>query len=123
MSAAKAAGDHMRNWFLGTKPGQFVSMGVVSDGSYKIPKDIVYSFPVTIENGQWKIVQGLPIDDFSRKLMDVTAKELQEEREEAESVIKSWLANKLWFVKLEFERLDEEGVIYSQAETKCRKQK
>lgn len=57
MSAAKAAGDHMRDWWLGTKPGQWVSMGVVSDGSYGIPKDIVFSFPVTIENKQFKIVQ------------------------------------------------------------------
>lgn len=57
MSAAKAAGDHMRDWWLGTKPGHFVSMGVVSDGSYSIPKDIVFSLPVTIENKQYKIVQ------------------------------------------------------------------
>lgn len=57
MSAAKAAGDHLRDWWMGTKPGQWVSMGVLSDGSYGIPKDIVFSFPVTIENGQYKIVQ------------------------------------------------------------------
>ena len=57
MSAAKAAGDHMKDWWMGTKHGQWVSMGVVSDGSYGIPKDIVFSFPVTIENKQFKIVQ------------------------------------------------------------------
>ena len=57
MSAAKAAGDHMRDWWLGTKPNEMVSMGVVSDGSYGIPKDIVFSFPVTIQNKQYKIVQ------------------------------------------------------------------
>lgn len=57
MSAAKAAGDHMRDWWLGTKPGEWVSMGVLSDDSYGIPRDIVFSFPVTIENGQYKIVQ------------------------------------------------------------------
>lgn len=57
MSAAKAAGDHMRDWWNGTKPGEWISMGVVSDGSYGIPKDIVFSFPVTIENKQYKIVQ------------------------------------------------------------------
>lgn len=57
MSAAKAAGDHMRDWWIGTKPGKWVSMGVVSDGSYGIPKDVVFSFPVTIENHQFKIVQ------------------------------------------------------------------
>ncbi|OAD62736.1 Malate dehydrogenase, cytoplasmic [Eufriesea mexicana] len=57
MSAAKAAGDHMRDWWVGTKPGEWISMGVLSDGSYGIPKDIVFSFPVTVENGQYKIVQ------------------------------------------------------------------
>lgn len=57
MSAAKAAGDHMRDWWNGTKPGQWVSMGVVSDGSYGIPKDIVFSFPVTIKDKKFTIVQ------------------------------------------------------------------
>lgn len=57
MSAAKAAGDHMRDWWHGTKPNEWVSMGVRSDGSYGIPKDIVFSFPVTISNKQYKIVQ------------------------------------------------------------------
>lgn len=57
MSAAKAAGDHMKDWFGGTKPNEYVSMGVVSDGSYGIPKDVVFSFPVTIQNKQFKIVQ------------------------------------------------------------------
>jgi malate dehydrogenase len=57
MSAAKAAGDHMKDWWCGTKPGEWVSMGVVSDGSYGIPKDIVFSFPVIIKNKQYEIVQ------------------------------------------------------------------
>lgn len=57
MSAAKAAGDHMRDWWVGTKPDEWVSMGVLSDGSYGIPKDLVFSFPVTIKNGQYQIVQ------------------------------------------------------------------
>lgn len=57
MSAAKAAGDHMRDWWFGTKPGQYVSMGVVSDGSYGVPKDVVFSLPVTIQNKQYKVVQ------------------------------------------------------------------
>lgn len=87
MSAAKAAGDHMRDWWMGTKPGQWVSMGVVSDGSYGVPKDIVYSFPVTIENKQIKIVQGLPISDFARSKMNATATELEEERAEATTVL------------------------------------
>lgn len=57
MSAAKAAGDHMRDWWFGTKSGEWVSMGVVSDGSYGIPKDIVFSFPVTIKDKHYEIVQ------------------------------------------------------------------
>lgn len=89
MSAAKAAGDHMRDWFLGTAPGQFVSMGVISDGSYGAPKDVVFSFPVQIQNGKWEIVQGLSISDFARQLLDVTGKELEEERSEAFAVIQA----------------------------------
>lgn len=58
MSAANAASDHMRDWWMGTKPGQFVSMGVVSDGSYGIPKDIVFSFPVAISDKKFTIVQA-----------------------------------------------------------------
>ncbi|XP_043269551.1 malate dehydrogenase, cytoplasmic [Venturia canescens] len=87
MSAAKAAGDHMRDWWVGTKPGQWVSMGVVSDGSYGIPNDIVFSFPVTIKDKQFKIVQGLSINDFARSKLKVTASELEEERAEANSVL------------------------------------
>lgn len=89
MSAAKAASDHMRDWFAGTKDGEYVSMGVVSDGSYGTPKDVVYSFPVQIQNGQWKIVQGLSVDDFARGKLDATGKELLEEKEEAMSVCAS----------------------------------
>lgn len=63
-------------------------MGVVSDGSYGVANDIVFSFPVTIENHQWKIVQGLPVDDFARSKFDVTASELLEEKEEATAVCK-----------------------------------
>ncbi|XP_043469111.1 malate dehydrogenase, cytoplasmic [Leptopilina heterotoma] len=87
MSAAKAAGDHMRDWWMGTKPGQWVSMGVVSDGSYGIPKDVVFSFPVTIQNKQFKIVQNLAINDFAKEKLDATSKELQEERAEANDVL------------------------------------
>lgn len=57
MSAAKAAADHMRDWWVGTKPGEWVSMGIVSDGSYGIAKNLVFSFPVTIKDKQYKIVQ------------------------------------------------------------------
>lgn len=87
MSAAKAACDHMRDWFTGTAPGKFVSMGVVSDGSYGTPKDVVFSFPVTIQGGKWQIVQGLPVDEFGKKMLAATGKELEDERQEAVAVI------------------------------------
>jgi len=85
MSAAKAACDHMRDWFFGTKEGEWVSMAVMSDGSYGIPEGYMYSFPVTVDRvtKDWKIVQGLPIDDFSREKMTLTFKELEEEKGEA----------------------------------------
>lgn len=86
MSAAKAAADHVRDWWNGTKSGSFVSMGVISDGSYGVPKDIIFSFPVEVQNKQWKIVQGLKVDDFTRSKFDITAKELLEEKEEAMAV-------------------------------------
>lgn len=57
MSAAKAAVDHMRDWWSGTSDGTWVSMGVISDGSYDVPKGLIYSLPVSISNKQWKIVQ------------------------------------------------------------------
>jgi len=83
-SAANACVDHIRDWCLGTKKGEYVSMGVYSDGkSYGVPAGLVYSFPCTCENGQWKIVQGLKIDAASQKRLDVTTKELQEEKKEA----------------------------------------
>ncbi|KAL9924875.1 malate dehydrogenase 1 isoform 4-T4 [Glossina fuscipes fuscipes] len=86
MSAAKAACDHMHDWWFGTPAGKFVSMGVMSDGSYDTPKDVVYSFPVEIKNKQWKIVQGLPINDFAKSKMALTSKELLEEKNEAMAV-------------------------------------
>jgi len=86
MSAAKAACDHMRDWWLGTSEGSFVSMGVLSDGSYNTPAGVIFSFPVSIKNKKWSIVQGLPIDDFSKNKIEQTGQELVEEREEAISV-------------------------------------
>jgi len=82
-SAANAALSHVRDWFLGTSPGTWVSMGVMSDGSYDIPEGIIYSFPCTCQNGEYQIVQGLKIDSFSRNLMTATADELIDEAKEA----------------------------------------
>jgi len=88
MSAAKAVCDHMRDWWFGTRPGVYISMGIMSEGSYGIPEGIVYSFPVTIgADRQYSIVQGLQIDDFSREKMDITAKELLSERQDAFSFL------------------------------------
>jgi malate dehydrogenase len=78
-SAANAAVDHVRDWILGSG-GKWVTMGVASDGSYDIPRDVMYGFPVTTANGEYTLVQGLPIDDFSREKMNATLKELEEER-------------------------------------------
>ncbi|XP_010772825.1 malate dehydrogenase, cytoplasmic-like [Notothenia coriiceps] len=84
MSAAKAICDHMRDIWFGTKDGEFTSMGVYAGGnSYGIPEDLIYSFPIEIKNKTWKMVGGLPINDFSRAKMDATAAELVEERDTA----------------------------------------
>jgi len=78
-SAANAAIDHVHDWVLGSS--DWVTMGVPSDGSYGIPEGIIYGFPVTTENGEYKIVQGLEIDEFSRERMTHTLNELLEERD------------------------------------------
>ena len=80
-SAANAAIDHMRDWQLGTPEGDWVSMGIYSDGSYGIAEGLIYSFPCTCADGQWTIVQGLEIDAFSRSRMEATETELAEERD------------------------------------------
>ncbi|TXL67239.1 malate dehydrogenase [Zeimonas arvi] len=79
-SAANAAIDHMRDWTLGTN-GRWVTMGIPSDGSYGIPEDIMYGFPVTCAGGEYTMIKGLEIDEFSRSKMDATLKELFEERD------------------------------------------
>jgi malate dehydrogenase len=79
-SAASAAIDHMRTWALGTDDGDWVSMGIPSDGSYGIAPGVIYGYPVTCKNGKFAIVQGLEINAFSRARMDATDKELREER-------------------------------------------
>jgi malate dehydrogenase len=79
-SAANAAIDHMRSWAMGTPEGEWTSMALPSDGSYGIPKGLVYGYPCTVKDGVASIVQGLEINDFCRARMDATAKELEEER-------------------------------------------
>lgn len=80
-SAANAAIAHMRTWALGSAENDWVSMGVISDGSYGIADGLIYSFPCTCDNGDWAIVEGLDINDFSRSKMIATEKELLEERD------------------------------------------
>ena len=80
-SAANAAVDHMRSWALGTDEGDWVSMGIYSDGSYGIQEGLIYSFPCTCKDGDWTIVQGLEVNDFSRGKMQATEQELAEERD------------------------------------------
>ncbi len=80
-SAANAAIDHMRSWALGTAEGDWVSMGVYSDGSYGIEAGLIYSFPCRCSGGDWEIVQGVEIGEFSRARMEATAAELTEERD------------------------------------------
>nr|WP_300337163.1 malate dehydrogenase [Actinomyces sp.] len=79
-SAASAAIDHVRDWCLGVKDYSWTSASVMSDGSYGVPEGIISSFPAVSENGEWKIVQGLEIDDFSRAKIDASAAELLEEK-------------------------------------------
>ena len=86
-SAAAAAIDHMRTWALGTGEGDWVSMAIPSDGSYDIEPGIIYSYPVTCQNGEYTIVQGLEISEFSRSRMDVTENELRQEREAIEHLL------------------------------------
>lgn len=80
MSAAKAISDHVHDWLIGTPEGEVVSMAVTTDGSYGIPKGLIFSFPVTCKAGKFTIVQGLPISAFSKELLIKTTKELQEEK-------------------------------------------
>jgi malate dehydrogenase len=79
-SAANAAIDHMRDWALGTN-GKWVTMGIPSDGWYGIPKDVMFGFPVTTANGEYKVIEGLAIDAFSQERIDLTLKELLEEQD------------------------------------------
>jgi len=80
-SAANAAIDHVRDWVKGSRDGDWVSMGIPSDGSYGIPEGVMYGYPVTCKGGKYEIVKGIDISDFARKRMDATLKELHEERD------------------------------------------
>tara|TARA_B100000795_G_scaffold159916_1_gene120193 strand:+ start:3646 stop:4626 length:981 start_codon:yes stop_codon:yes gene_type:complete len=86
-SAANAAIAHMRSWAMGTTEGDWVSMGVYSDGSYGIAEGLIYSFPCTCAGGDWTIVQGLEINDFSRAKMIATEQELAEERDAVQHLL------------------------------------
>jgi malate dehydrogenase len=87
-SAASSAIDHMRDWALGTPEGDWVSMGIPSDGSYGIAPGVIYSYPCTCKGGKYEIVQGLAVNDFSRERMAATEKELREERAGVEHLFK-----------------------------------
>ena len=86
-SAANAAIDHMRDWVKGTRDGDWVSMGIPSDGSYGIPEGVLYGYPVTYKGGRYEIVKGIEISDFARKRMDGTLKELHEERDGVKALL------------------------------------
>ena len=86
-SAANAAIDHVRDWVGGSRDGDWVTMGVPSDGSYGIPAGVIYGYPVTCKNGDYQIVQGLSVNEFSRQRMDATLKELLEERDGVKELI------------------------------------
>ena len=86
-SAANAAIAHMRTWALGSSEGDWVSMGVYSDGSYGIAKGLIYSFPCVCKDGDWEIVQGLDINEFSRQKMEATENELAEERDAVQHLL------------------------------------
>ena len=86
-SAANAAIDHVHDWVLGSKSNDWVSMAVPSDGSYGISEGLIYSFPVTCQDGEYSIVQDLEISDFSRERMDATMNELNEERDAVKDLL------------------------------------
>jgi len=86
-SAASAAIDHVHTWVHGTRAGDWVSMAVPADGSYGIGAGVIYSYPVTVSNGEYRIVPGLAVDEFSRKRMDATYAELREERDGVENLL------------------------------------
>ena len=87
-SAANAAIDHVRDWVAGTREGDWVTMGLPSDGSYGIAEGVIYGYPATCRGGQWQIMKGIEVSEFSRKRMDATLKELHEERDGVKHLLK-----------------------------------
>ncbi len=86
-SAANAAIDHVRDWISGSRDGDWITMGVPSDGSYGVPAGVIFGYPVTCRAGQYQIVKGLEISEFSRKRIDATLKELHEERDSVKQLL------------------------------------
>jgi malate dehydrogenase len=86
-SAANAAIDHIRDWVMGTRDGDWVTMGVPSDGSYGIAEGVIFGYPVTCKGGRYEVVKGIDISEFSRKRIDGTLKELHEERDGIKSLL------------------------------------
>jgi malate dehydrogenase len=86
-SAANAAMNHVRDWIFGTPQGDWVSMGIASDGSYDIPEGVIYGYPVTCRDGRHEIVKGIELSDFSKSRMQGTLKELQEERDSIKQLL------------------------------------
>jgi malate dehydrogenase len=86
-SAANAAIDHVHDWVMGTPEGDWITMGIPADGSYGIAEGVLYGYPVTCKGGEYQIVKGIEISDFSRKRMDATLKELHEERDGIKSLL------------------------------------
>jgi malate dehydrogenase len=86
-SAANAAMNHVRDWIYGTPDGDWVSMGIPSDGSYGIPEGVLYGYPVTCRDGRYEIVKGIELSDFSKARMQVTLKELHEERDSIKGLL------------------------------------
>src|SRR5699024_5996861 len=86
-SAASSAIDHMRSWALGTQEGDWVSMAVPADGSYGVEEGIIYSYPCVCKDGDYEIVQGLEIDEYSQAKMDATEKELREEADAVKALL------------------------------------
>jgi malate dehydrogenase len=86
-SAANAAIDHVRDWISGSRDGDWLTMGVPADGSYDIPEGVIYGYPVTCRSGSYQVVKGIEVSEFSRKRMQATLKELQEERDSVRSLL------------------------------------